>query len=57
MAGYNVTVRFSGRIEYHITDAGSEAEAMTRAEELAAEETRLGALEDIDWEAKSAYRT
>lgn len=51
-----VPVRFSGVIEYAVR-AGTEAGAMAVAEGLASEEDRLGALQDIDWDVKSAYRT
>ena len=47
---YEVPVRFSGRIMYHVA-AGSEAEAMVKANELA-EDADCGDLEDIDWETK-----
>ena len=53
MAKYEVTVRFTGKIDY-VIEAASEEEAKAKAEDLADEEDRLGALEDIDWEARSA---
>lgn len=56
MADYNVVVRFTGKIEYTVKDAASEKDAMAKAQALAEEETRLGALEDIDWDVKFAYK-
>ncbi|MBR0147370.1 MAG: hypothetical protein IJM25_12020 [Eubacterium sp.] len=52
---YEIPVRFSGRIMYHIS-ADSEGEAREKATELA-EDADCGQLEDIDWEVKPAVAT
>lgn len=52
MKEFEVPVRFNGRITYQIR-ANSQEEAQAIAEEMAENESRLGDLEDVDWDVKT----
>ena len=54
MPKYVVPVHFKGHIEYEV-EAPDGASAMARAGELADEEGRLGALEDLEWDVRPPY--
>lgn len=51
MKEFEVPVRFTGRINYHIK-ADTEEQAQAIADEMAQNEENLGGLENIEWEVK-----